>query len=194
MKWTRVSMHKVILAWLRGERNSGLAVMLSQSYLQSPELSKLLDRADLNDPDENRARLRLFYLYRSVYFLEIPPDTEWFEVHNLTDNELEELHVVNFADWNDPSDKNELAKVAARKNKPLDAPPSNWEPPILWGHNWQGPFTIIEGNHRLAAYAASGLSGLSTPVFVGLSPMACVWHIFDDCKLMMQDLIIGRSQ
>jgi hypothetical protein len=37
--------------------------------LWSPGLSKLLDQPSLNDPEENRARLRLFYLTgRHVFF------------------------------------------------------------------------------------------------------------------------------
>jgi hypothetical protein len=129
-----------------------------------------LDQPNLDDPEENRARLRLFYLTgRCVFIVEIPPDTEWYVVHDLTDNELGELHVVNYQEWNEPEDKNELMKVAARKKIPLREPPSAWQPPILWGHSPTGPFTIIEGNKRLTAYAGSGQSDLRIPVVVGRS-------------------------
>jgi hypothetical protein len=184
MKWAPVSIHKVILTWLRSER--GTNARSSSAFpmpLWSLGLSRLLDQPNLDDPEENRARLRLFYLTGRWlgFFVEIPPDTEWYEVHNLTDHELGELHVVNYADWNDPGDKNELAKVAARKQIALREPPSSWEPPILWGHNNAGPFTIIEGNNRLTAYAASGQSGLNRPV-----PMQCVWHVLDNCEFLMR--------
>jgi hypothetical protein len=46
-----------------------------------------------------------------IFMVEIPPDTKWYEVHNLTDQELTELHVVNFHTFNDPADQNELMKV-----------------------------------------------------------------------------------
>ena len=60
----------------------------------------VLDHPKLDDPEENRARLRLFYLTgRHVFSIEIPPDTEWYEVHDLTDTELGELHVVNYEEW-----------------------------------------------------------------------------------------------
>jgi hypothetical protein len=111
-------------------------------------------------------------------------------VHSLTDNELGDLHVVNYHVWNDPADKNELAKVAARKKTQLQSDPSRWEPPIFWGHDKNGPFAIIEGNNRLTAYAASGRSDLNIPVFVGLSPMKCVWHILDNAGPLMHDLIV----
>jgi hypothetical protein len=34
-------------------------------------------------------------MIRNVFVVEIPPDTEWYEVHSLTDKELAELRVVN---------------------------------------------------------------------------------------------------
>jgi len=190
-KWTRVSMHHAVLAWLRAERDTNVPKYLWQfpQLLWGPGLSALLDHANLNDVEENRARLRILYVIRNVFVLEIPPDTEWFEVQSLTDGELTELHVVNYAEWNDPGDKNELAKVAARKPSPLRAPPSSWETPILWGHDRNGPFTIIEGNNRLTAYSGSGQSGLDISVLIGLSPMRCHWHIFDRTPLLIYDLI-----
>jgi hypothetical protein len=192
MKWVSASIHHAILAWLRAERDPKLTNLLLPfpPLLWSAGLSRLLDQPKLDDPEENRARLRLFYLTgRHVFSVEIPPDTEWYEVHDLTDTELGELHVVNYQEWNDPADKNELMKVAARKKIPLREPPSAWQPPILWGHSTAGPFTIIEGNTRLTAYAGSGQSGLHIPVLVGLSKMQCVWHILDSCQFLMQDLI-----
>jgi hypothetical protein len=52
-----------------------------------------------------------------------------------------------------------------------------------------GPFSILEGNNRLTAYACSTHSGLNTPVFVGLSPMRCLWHLVDRTGPLMQDLL-----
>jgi len=127
-------------------------------------------------------------MIRAAYFVEIPPDTEWYEVDALTDAELSELHAVRHQDWIDQADRNELSKVAARKRLPLRLQPSNWFPPILWGHDRSGPFTILEGNKRLTAYAGSGQTGLRIPVYVGLSSLACVFHFPDNCQVLMQDL------
>ena len=110
-------------------------------------------------------------------------------MRNLTHNEINELRAVNHGDWSDPADKNELQNVAARKKVDLQDEPSDWEPPILWGHARSGPFTIIEGNHRLTAYFATGRNDLDIPVFVGMSPLKCHWHRPDECGLLMQDLI-----
>ena len=194
MRWTRVSIHKVVLAWLRAERETHVAKALVAfpEPVWSLGLSNLLDRPNLNDPDENRARLRLLYMIRNLFLVEIPPDTEWHEVHTLTHTELPELRTVNYQHWNDPNDKNELPKVAARKKLPLRVAPSSWERPILWGHDRNGPFTIIEGNNRLTAYAASGQSGLNIPAFIGLSTMRCVWHLSDNSGFLIQDLILRQ--
>jgi hypothetical protein len=179
--WTPISVHNVVLAWLSAEREK-----ISQLHVPN----SLLDNANLNDAGQNRERLRLFYLVRSPIFLEIPPDTEWFEVHYLTDSELPELHAINHQAWNNPGDKNELPKVVARKVTKLLATPKSWKPPILWGHGRHGPFTILEGNNRLTAYVGSGQNGISIRVLVGISPLSCVWHILDHCDYcLLQDLL-----
>jgi hypothetical protein len=190
--WRRVSVHRVVLAWLRAERHTGVAKVLAQlpPPLCTPGLSKLLDQPRLDDAEENRARLRLLYMMRNVFVVEIPPDTEWYEVHSLTDDDLDELHVVNYQRWNDPADRNELRKVAARKRLPLQVLPANWEAPILLGHDRGGPFAIIEGNNRLTAYAGNRQLGLDIPVLIGLSPLRCFWNILDNCTFLMQDLIL----
>ncbi len=198
--WRSVSIHRIVLAWLRAERDSGVrnALAGAPELVWAPGLNLLLDRPRLNDVEANRARLRLLYMYRNVFMVEIPPDTKWYEVRTMTDAELKELHVVNFHNFNDPADQNELIKVAVRKasveqkrNEKIEprGPPSDWEPPILWGHSKAGPFTIIEGNKRLIAYAASGQTGMNVSVLVGLSPMRCHWHILDNAPFLMYDLI-----
>ncbi len=122
---------------------------------------------------------------------EIPADTEWYAVDSLTDEDLPELRAVNHPDWTNPADANELLKVAARKQCVLEAEPQNWESPILFGHDQTGPFTILEGNSRLTAYARSGQSGLNIPVLVGVSRLPCIWHIIDKCHVLAYDLWKG---
>jgi len=190
MQWTRVSVHAVVLAWLRAERGRlGELLSATPEMIWLSGLRALLDQAHLDNAEENRARLRLLYMIRNLFMIEIPPDTEWYKVQNLTDNEVDELRAINSSDWVSPADKNELRRVAGRKTLTLDAAPSSWETPILWSHDRNGPFTILEGNNRLTAYTASGQHGLlNIPVFVGLSPLACIWHILDNCRPLMQDL------
>jgi hypothetical protein len=185
-----VSLHAVVLAWLRAERKTRLAKRLSAA---APDfllaVDRLLDESDLYDPGQNRIRLRLLYVIRLSLFVELPPDICWFRVQNLTDDNLIELRAINDAAWNDPDDKNELLKVAARKQIELEKSPVDWETPILFGHHRGGPFTIIEGNTRLVSYSASNTNGINIPIYIGLSRLKCVWHILDDTTVLMQDLI-----
>src|SRR5215510_5621248 len=100
--WTGVSLHRMILAYLRAER-ARVEVVCRNSKLPRllwrRTLAEILDEANIDDPEENRTRLRLLYLFRSPIVFEIPPDTEWWEVNNLTDNELEDLYVIGSAGW-----------------------------------------------------------------------------------------------
>lgn len=191
MKWTCVPIHRVVIAWLRAERDGYVAEVLPQTGLSQAQLVQLLDRANLDDAEENRARLRLLYWARNLYVLEIPPDTDWYEVVNLKHEHIGELLAVNHPAWTDPSDCNELLKVAARKGRPMLAPLSQWQPPILWGHDRTGPFTIIEGNNRLVSYAKSGQVNLDMPVFIGLSPIRCLYHLPDRSGPLIRDMLGG---
>jgi hypothetical protein len=83
----------------------------------------------------------------------------------------------------------ELLKAAPQLKWQLTKPPSSWNTTILWGHSKSGPFTILEGNHRLAAYADSGQSVPDIPVFVGLSPIACVYHRLDNSGTLLRDIV-----
>ena len=149
----------------------------------------MITAPNTSDPLENHARLRLLHLIRRHLIGEIPPDTRWHEVRDLTDNELTELHIIAQCGWDAPGqDNNELLSVAVRMPKPLLGQPSIWCPLLLWGHDKAGPFTIIEGNNRLVAYASSGARGVAIPVLIGLSPTPCLFHIFDQCGVIANDL------
>jgi hypothetical protein len=180
MKWRRVTVHTIVAEFLRSERHK-----LRQ--LPPAELT-LIDQPNMNDPSENHARLRYLAEIRRQLIGEIPPDTQWYKVISLTDAELLELHIIGRCGWDNLSDQNQLLSVAARSPEPMNSQPSNWRVPILWGHERTGPFTIIEGNHRLIGYASHGQkSGLSIPVFVGLSNTPCFWHIFDAPQKLVND-------
>ena len=50
----------------------------------------------------------------------------------------------------------------------------------MWGHDRGGPFTILEGNNRLIAYASTApRPALEVSVFIGLSKSPCFWHRAD---------------
>jgi hypothetical protein len=182
MDWSRSTVHEVIAEFLRAERHK-----FSES-ISSAEM-ELIDSPNVRDAQANHARLRHLYRIRAHLIGEIPPDTRWYEVRNLTDEELSDMHVIARCGWDHPSDKNELMRVASRLPKQLIKQPTAWERPILWGHEKGGPFTIIEGNNRLVAYASKGKqSTLAIPALVGLSSTPCFFHIFDPPNKIANDL------
>jgi hypothetical protein len=175
MSWTEISIHHVVLEFLRGEQKT-------TKFKIPQEWQPVIDDPDLSDPLENQKRLRLLYIPRAIFTIEIPPDTVWWEVCGLTDNELGQLYVS--AKHNPAWDThgNQLEQVAAAiPVTGLDAPPSAWPGRIiLWGHDRKGPFSIMEGNHRMLAYTqAPSRPPLRLDVYVGLSPSYCYWHYAD---------------
>jgi hypothetical protein len=51
---------------------------------------------------------------------------------------------------------NRLENVSAVESIELNALPNSWPGRIiLWGHDREGSFTIMEGNHRMIAYAGA---------------------------------------
>ena len=178
--WTPVSIHSVVLAFLQAERHA---------YAMLPEDLGIIDTPKIEDPHENHRRLRLLYKRRLMLFAEVPPDTQWYEVRSLTDSHLGELHVIARCDFM-PADAptHLLTSPDHRKAETLRSAPPEWKPPVLWGHTMSGPFTILEGNHRLAAYVAGGARELQIPVYIGLSRTHCFWHSFDPPEILANDL------
>jgi len=178
-QWRPISVHEMVLEFLRSERHRFPSEVVSR-----------IDTPNLNDGNENFDRLRMLYVIRAPFIAEIPPDTQWFEVTDLTDQDLPQLLVVARCGWDDDAnDANELLKVGRRRPQELAKPFTSWAKLILWGHTKTGPFTIFEGNNRLTAYVSSALnSGLRVPVIIGLSPTPCFWHKPDPARFICQDL------
>ncbi len=171
-KWRRVGVHEVYAAFLKAEWDR---IPLRKNWPRT-----LVTHPNLQDHRENYVRSMLLRGHRGPLLGEVPSDTIWHQVDSLTERHLPELRVIGRCGWDSPADKNELPQVAARKPLPLRQEPRQWEPIILWGHQKSGPFTILEGNHRLTAYAStSGAPPFSLPVFVGLSPSLCAFHLAD---------------
>src|ERR1700722_9505349 len=82
-QWIQISIHEVVLEFLRGERDR---------FAFYPPWHSVIDNPNLDDPAENHKRLRLLYLVRGVFMIEIPPDTTWWKVQ-LTEQEIGELYV-----------------------------------------------------------------------------------------------------
>ncbi len=183
--WQECSIHEVVASFLQSERD--------KCYAQAPpDVLRLIDAPDLGDPRQNGERLRLLYRTRRHLLGEIPPDTKWHRVRMLRDGHLPQLRLIARCGWDakpgEAQDNNELPRAAFRHSQPLRGDPNNWRGVVLWGHDQSGPFTILEGNNRLAAYVSSGGKGLAIETFVGTSPSNCFWHIDDPPDVILNHL------
>jgi hypothetical protein len=86
MHWTQISIHNVVSEFLRAER---------ERFSFYPPWLPVIDDPDLGDPLQNQKRLRLLYIQRANFMVEIPPDTTWWNVESLTENEINELHICS---------------------------------------------------------------------------------------------------
>ena len=171
--WTEVTVHHVYVAFLCAEWHK----LIVPTTLHDRQL---IDQPDLSSYSENQRRAELLYSYRAPLLQRMPADTRLYEVRYLQEGHLDELLVIGRCGWDSPHDGNELLQVARRKLLPLRSQPQTWSAPILWGHTRQGPFTILEGNNRLVAFAgADPRPSLRRSVYAGLSGSLCFWHLPD---------------
>src|ERR1035441_7915061 len=85
--WQQISVHDMVTEFLRSERHK------PASLLPSADMG-VFDRPDTSNPAENHLRLRLLLYFRCHLLHELPPDTQWFAVDSLHDDELDELLVL----------------------------------------------------------------------------------------------------
>lgn len=192
--WKRTSVHAVVLEWLRGERHRIEAAFPDDRARAA--ILDCIDRADLASALQNRMRLRMLNILRLELIVEIPPDTSWYVVSGFGHDYIMGLHVICGAEWADGSGDYRIGAVAARRQITLRGGPPFPAMPILFGTTKDGPFTIIEGNHRLVAYAGSGQTDFFGPVMIGISPTDCVWNGEPQASrmLLMRDIIAHRSR
>jgi hypothetical protein len=175
-KWKEVTINHVYHAFLKGEYDK----IFPNQKAQGVQNRAIVEHPDLTDKSQNYKRALLLLNYRSPLLLRIPCSTVWYEVSSLEEYHLGELRIIGRCGWDDINDQNELLSVADRRSENIDSLPIEWNTPILWGHTKEGPFTILEGNHRLVAYASSNhRPQLHIPVYIGLSEDYCFWHLLD---------------
>lgn len=174
-RWDPVGPEQMVASFLRSEIDKVLI-----RYLKDRSLA---DAPDFSNAFENALRLLLLHLIRGGLLAQLPRDTTWYRVTSLTPAHFDELRAINATDWLSPNDRNELRKVAARKQIPLEpGDPNVWEP-ILFAHDRTGPYTILEGNHRMTSYCgASDPPPATWTAYVGISRSPCHWHLPDQGK------------
>lgn len=172
-RWMPVDFNRVVYDFLKAEWHQ-YPVELKGQHLG------LVESPKLGDGHEDQIRLQLLTWRRRHLLSRIPGNTVWFAVSHLRKRHYSQLLAINHHDWRSPDDQNELLKVAVRRPEPMKSHPSTWATPILWGHSMSGPFTILEGNHRLTALAGSPEAGdYPLPVYIGISVSSCYWHLPD---------------
>lgn len=161
-------------------------------------LGKLVKSPDFSNTLENSTRRALFHLRHGGLWRELPQDTEWFEA-TIGDLDLKQVRVFPRAQWrklasgdfaipkivqsianglrkNTGEDKF-LAKIVDLRNYISQHGPEGAV--LLIGLNQTGPFTILDGNHRMVASTLISREAVSNlRVFCGISPrmMDCCWY------------------
>jgi O-antigen/teichoic acid export membrane protein len=158
----------------------------------------LVQQPDLQSTRENALRRALLFLRRGAMWRELPANTQWFEVE-LTPEDLSRIRFFPRAQWRrvaqgnfyltDVVDRLRVMVADAsedpfllhlrRLSAPVPQPTIN-PSVLLIGVNEQGPLTILDGNHRMAAACLSGSPAtMSRLQFIcGFSPhmVRCCWY------------------
>src|SRR5712692_5355688 len=191
----RVSKEEVIAEFLKNE----FYEKQYDSYRE--KLGHLVYRPNLASEQENELRRALLDCRRGELWRELPGDTEWWEVE-LSPEDLGRIRVFPRSQWlrvargsfnlfevvellrgriTSGKSGGFISKIRAlSQHLPESATPSSV---LLIGINQNGPLTIIEGNHRVAAamLVSPDLALSRFRFFCGFSPRMteCCWYQTD---------------
>jgi hypothetical protein len=175
-----------------------------QSDFQCPEfqeyqeaVASLVDAPDLQNEEENRVRRALLFIRHGALWRELPKTTEWFEAE-IRSSDLHRIRVFPRAHWRKLAlgdftitqvvqrivaegyhDEGFRAKIEDLRNHLEYDSTAVAGAVLLIGESESGPFTVLDGNHRLlAAMLATPEAVDRLRFFCGLSPdMAqCCWY------------------
>ena len=171
-KWTDSTFDHAVFAWLQAEHHD---------YHR-------LQNASLTDRFQNNRRRAKLASTRSQIIDDIPPDTMWYEVQHLRREHFPQLLGINWCGFRSSNHRNEFPAFAEQvkaikegRFKPVETDPATWPRLILWGHSMDGPFTVIEGSHRISALCLDEQElSFEIPVYVGISDRGSFrWHLPD---------------
>lgn len=174
-------------------------------YRDYQGLSKLVNHADYGSKPDNAVRRALFNLRHRPLWKQLPTDTEWHEVE-IEQQDLENIRVFPRAQWarlarrdfalkkivarlrRDAgiTDASLQAKIAILRRQMLHGDSDPFGCVLLLAINESGPFTILDGNHRLIAAALDPPFQMGRlRFFCGISPrmIHCCW-----CKTNFSNL------
>lgn len=162
----------------------------------------IVTHPDLSSHSENQLRRALLYRRRGRLWREIPADTEWWEVE-LRNRDLRHVRVFPRDQWRKHSDRDYYLLDTAQRIAGKIAGPSDpflgklrslsaefvasegatRGTVLLIGLGDGGPFTIVEGNHRMTAavLVSQHDAHLHFRFLCGFSPhmMDCCWYHTD---------------
>src|SRR5438876_1071808 len=165
------------------------------------QFEHIVEHPDLSNSRENTIRRALLYLRRGRLWRELPADTEWWEVE-LHSRDLHRIRVFPRNHWRGLAEGNfYLADMLDRirekvgsnspekyvaKLRSLSSDVANGvdhSSVLLIGIDESGPFTIIEGNHRMAAASLVAPDAIHRRFrfLCGFSPRMneCCWYQTD---------------
>lgn len=177
--WTQVPFDDVCVGLLRAGGIGGHDVFPPQPAVAVPA-----------DPEGRYREL----VNRAWPFLRFVPPCDWFRVPILSAADLAEMAVIAEESWfPEPGRADRMVHAVAVAIDP--ATPHGrrvlaWETSLraadldrqvtMFGHGPSGPFSVLDGNHRLVAAARRASRGDTTlfafEVHVGLSFGPCRWH------------------
>jgi hypothetical protein len=185
------SIATVIHAWLRDEWT------VHKYNIKYPELkAELIDNANLDDPKQNKKRRQLLRETRQRNIDELPTDTKWYSAE-LENKDYPRIHLIACDDWL-PISGNSLELEAAVTNMDKSFPHTGYARKIysalpnpkintkliMVGSDLASLITVIEGNHRAAAFEKYSSQNPGTPkllkeIYLGLSlgMKDYLWHI-----------------
>ncbi len=166
------------------------------------QFREIVTHPDLSNPAENELRRALLYRRRGRMWRELPVDTEWWQVE-LRTSDLARIRVFPRNHWrklangnfyltemvdhirarvgSHPSDTF-VAKLRSLSDE-LASAPEHDSSVLLIGLDEEGPLTIIEGNHRMAAASLVSPQDihLRFQFLCGFSPrmIECCWYQTD---------------
>lgn len=161
-------------------------------------LATLVNHPDLTNPVENAKRRALLFIRHASLWRVLPEGTEWFEVA-LRPDDLERIRAFPRAHWRKVA-KGDFAITEVVRELAAGGGQSvvdqgfvqkileirNWLEQdveagavLLIGVSESGPFTVLDGNHRLAASLLASVEPAKRfRVYCGLSPRMgqCCWY------------------
>jgi hypothetical protein len=191
----------------RGVSEDEVIAEFLKNDFQAPEfqdyqeiVTRLVSSPALENAEENRVRRALLFVRHGSLWRELPKTTEWFEA-DIQSSDLHRIRVFPRAQWRKLAVGDfAITQVAQRilDDRFRDRTPEAFQAKIkdlrdhlqedgtavagavlLIGLSESGPFTILDGNHRLLAAMLANPNAVDRlRFFCGLSPQMdrCCWY------------------